>query len=319
MGNCPKLFAHSFSSLTRESAALLDEYFRGYDYGGAYYTRLGNEIWNRDYDLLFEEIGDYMVLTDSEEDEDHPGEMIGLFSIPLTKTGAYDPVRLAETLREVVRRYRSAGMRPVMENIPKSLGGVVKEALGSEIELVEDRDGAEYVYEKEKLITLSGRALHKRKNHLNYFLKTYEYEAEPIREDMLPDIVALTRSIRDRKDRSTDEIRSLDTELHALEEMMKHLDEPNLYTCVIRIDGAICACAIGERLNRDTAVQHFEKADVRYRGLYQAICREFCRTLPDDIVFVNREEDMGIPNLRHAKEALRPHHMSEKYMGYFRD
>lgn len=32
---------------------------------------------------------------------------------------------------------------------------------------------------------------------------------------------------------------------------------------------------------------------------------------------LNREEDMGLENLRHAKEALKPDHMEEKYSGCF--
>ena len=65
------------------------------------------------------------------------------------------------------------------------------------------------------------------------------------------------------------------------------------------------------------AAEHFEKADDDYRGLYQVICSEFCKRLPEEIVYVNREEDMGLENLRKAKEALRPDHKEVKYGGCF--
>jgi hypothetical protein len=35
--------------------------------------------------------------------------------------------------------------------------------------------------------------------------------------------------------------------------------------------------------------------------------------LSEETVFVNREEDMGLPNLRQAKEALAPCRMEERY------
>ena len=70
-------------------------------------------------------------------------------------------------------------------------------------------------------------------------------------------------------------------------------------------------------MSEDTAVEHFEKANDDFRGLYQAICSEFCKNLPEEIVYLNREEDMGLENLRHAKEALKPDHMEEKYSGCF--
>ncbi|MEG1726095.1 MAG: phosphatidylglycerol lysyltransferase domain-containing protein, partial [Anaerovoracaceae bacterium] len=67
----------------------------------------------------------------------------------------------------------------------------------------------------------------------------------------------------------------------------------------------------------DTAVAHFEKANDEIRGLYQCINSEFCKHLPEEIIYVNREEDMGIENLRHAKESYKPDHMAEKYSACF--
>ena len=85
-----------------------------------------------------------------------------------------------------------------------------------------------------------------------------------------------------------------------------------IYSVALSIDDRIVGIALGERLNDNTAVEHFEKASDEYRGLYQVLCSEFCKVLPEEIVYVNREEDMGLDNLRQAKEALKPDHMEEK-------
>ena len=103
----------------------------------------------------------------------------------------------------------------------------------------------------------------------------------------------------------------------AIQEVLNFWDRPTVYGTAILIDGKVEAFALGERLSSDTAVEHFEKANDEYRGLYQAICSEFCKALPEEIKFVNREEDMGLENLRQAKEALKPDHMDEKYSGCF--
>jgi hypothetical protein len=58
---------------------------------------------------------------------------------------------------------------------------------------------------------------------------------------------------------------------------------------------------------------HVEKADDRIRGLYQAINNEFCKRLPEETVYVNREEDMGLETLRQTKLSYRPHFMNEKF------
>ena len=49
------------------------------------------------------------------------------------------------------------------------------------------------------------------------------------------------------------------------------------------------------------------------RGLYQAINNEFIRHEFSNVEFINREEDMGLPGLRQAKESYNPDHFAEKY------
>ena len=78
------------------------------------------------------------------------------------------------------------------------------------------------------------------------------------------------------------------------------------------------AFSLGERLTEDMAVAHFEKARSEYRGLYQIVASEFCKLLPDDVEYINREEDMGIENLRRAKESLRPETFTRKFSVKFK-
>ena len=58
---------------------------------------------------------------------------------------------------------------------------------------------------------------------------------------------------------------------------------------------------------------HIEKANPDIRGLYQAINNEFIRHEFSNVEFINREEDMGLPGLRQAKESYNPDHFAEKY------
>ena len=76
------------------------------------------------------------------------------------------------------------------------------------------------------------------------------------------------------------------------------------------------AVTIGEyaRTNsKETALVHVEKAANQYRGLYQAINNEFCLRLPEETIYVNREEDMGMENLRQTKLSYKPFQLAEKY------
>jgi hypothetical protein len=82
---------------------------------------------------------------------------------------------------------------------------------------------------------------------------------------------------------------------------------------VVTVDGGIRAFALGERLNRETAVCHFEKADPFMEGLSQLVNREFSRMLFNDCRYINREQDLGEPGLRNAKLSYHPVELVKKF------
>ena len=68
----------------------------------------------------------------------------------------------------------------------------------------------------------------------------------------------------------------------------------------------------------NTITEHVEKANINFRGLYQAINNEFCKNVAARAKYINREEDMGLPNLRKAKLSYHPCKLLEKYIATFR-
>ena len=59
--------------------------------------------------------------------------------------------------------------------------------------------------------------------------------------------------------------------------------------------------------------ENIEKADDKIRGLYQAVMKEWLIHEFDQAEYVNREDDMGHENIRHAKLAYHPEILIEKY------
>ena len=308
------IFKHCFENLTEEDEKILKEYFAGFDYRGAGYTFLANYIWRNTHCLCWEVIGDYLCIAGA---DCMIGDPSAIVSMPLTKNGIYEPNSLRETILEARHRFTERKIPFSIELIPGHMVQYLKDAFPGELTFSHDRDFDEYVYLKDKLITLSGRALHKKKNHLNYFLKNYTYEVKPVNRSMIPEIMDFVKAVKAGRDYDADELESLHMEEEAIGEILHFVDEPEIYSAAVFIEGQLQAFALGERLSKDTAVEHFEKANDAFRGLYQLVCSEFCKGLPEEIVYVNREEDMGLENLRHAKEALKPHHMEEKYSACF--
>ena len=307
------VFANELKNVTEDQAEVLKEYFEGYDYRGAGYTYIANYIWRTSYCVSWEIIEGYLCLAGtncSAEDGN------AFMAMPLTKTG-YEPESLRKAIEICMERFREAGKPFILTSIPGHLVEVIKAAFDGEVEFVHEEDYDEYVYLKEKLIELSGRALHKKKNHLNYFLRNYEYEAKTIDKSMKPDIMALTESIKEFKSQDENEIEDLEGEYEAIAQIIDMVEDPKIYGVGIYIKGKLEAFAIGEQISDTLAAEHFEKANDSYRGLYQLVCREFCKLLPESVEYVNREEDMGLPNLRQAKEALKPDHMEKRFTAVF--
>ncbi|MEG0368049.1 MAG: GNAT family N-acetyltransferase, partial [Coprobacillus sp.] len=81
----------------------------------------------------------------------------------------------------------------------------------------------------------------------------------------------------------------------------------------IFINGQMEAFIIASRLKHSTIQIHVEKANKEIRGLYPAILKEMLEHHYPDEQYVNREEDMGLENLRKSKLSLHPIKMIQKY------
>ncbi len=171
-------------------------------------------------------------------------------------------------------------------------------------------DLCDYVYETERLMTFSGKKLHGKKNHVNYFEKTYDYTYERVTGEAIEECRKLLLKWVDEKTKNLNPI-----EHDAMEKVFDNYDAFNLTGGVIRIDGEIVAMSFGERLTEDTVLVQIEKAREDIRGAYPMICKLFLENEWSDTTFTNREEDMGLEGLRKAKESYCPIFKTLKYQG----
>ena len=308
------IFERNFDNLSQEEVALLNEYFHGYDYQSSSHTFLANYIWRDTHHLSWQIIGDYLCLAAR---GDFEGESVYFMSFPLTRTGSYDGDKLRETIMEARRIFAERNQTLELSLIPGHLVHLLEDALGADgYELERCRDDDDYIYLKEDLISLSGRRYHQKKNHLNFFLRNYEYVYEDATPEMADEIWEYIQYKNEYKLGETPEEwkEILEMENVAIKEMLPFIGG-DIIGGVIRIDGEIVAVTMGEfaRPDKEMVLVHVEKADDRIRGLYQAINNEFCKRLPEETVYVNREEDMGLETLRQTKLSYRPHFMNEKF------
>ncbi len=177
-----------------------------------------------------------------------------------------------------------------------------------------DRDNADYVYTSESLIDLPGRRLHRKRNHIAQFRTKYNCEYRRVTPDLVEDCRKLQRTWCDVRDCFIPENRSLASEHCTVMEALNQLEPLGLLAGAVIIDESVAAFGIGGELNDDTVVIHFEKANPAYPGLYQVINQEFCADIAANYKYVNREQDLGDPGLRKAKESYYPDHLIDKYV-----
>ncbi len=179
-------------------------------------------------------------------------------------------------------------------------------------EVIEERDAHDYLYEAEKLRTLSGRKYHSKKNHFNGFMKEYgnRFLYRELTQKDFPEAIKLM----DRWAEDKEKDQNLVGERLAVEKVFRNYSRlPETKVGGIFIDDVLEAFSFGDLLNPDTAVIHVEKANPEIRGLYAAINKLFLENEFPSVEFVNREEDLGIEGLRQAKLSYKPIKLVEKY------
>lgn len=177
--------------------------------------------------------------------------------------------------------------------------------------LTEDRDSFDYLYLRQELALLPGNRFHKKNNRINYFTKRHHYQISEYSVrycDSCQEL--LDRWILAVIDKTSP---SLALEVSATSEALRIAPDLGLSGIVVIVDGMVDAFALGEKLNRDTAVCHFEKADPFIEGVSQLVNREFARQLFTDCRHINREQDLGDAGLRNSKLSYHPVELVKKY------
>ena len=305
------------NEISIDNREILEQYLNGYEYKTSGLSFSAQYMWRDINKFSWDMMGEYMCISGISHLELEDGIELPFMFPPLTATGEYDKDALRETIYKAKEHFEKKGQPFSLRLVPFHVMEIIKEAV-PEIHFIDDRPNYDYIYLTQELIDLKGKAFHSKKNHLNYFKKTYEYEYVELTSDMADDAMRFISDFNMRKEVPAHEMEMLKMEEQAMEDVFKNIEAVGYSAGAILIDGNIEALAIGGKLGKKTITEHVEKANVEFRGLYQAINNEFCRNVAAKAKYINREEDMGIPNLRKAKLSYKPVKLIEKYIGVFK-
>lgn len=293
----------NFQPVKLVDKATMDPYYKRTRMEGSEGTFANSFMWRNAYKIRWAIVEDALCITADRGERD--------FFIP--PIGALTDESFKKAMEALKEHSLGEGCKPEYRGISLEMKERIENLFPGEFDLIADRDNFDYTYLTQDLINLAGRAFHGKKNHANQFRRAYpNYEYRPITKDIIP--ATIDFALEWCRQRGCDGELSLAMERDAIVECLELFDELGYKGGVILVDGKVQAFTYGEMLNDDTAIIHVEKGNGEFKGIYAVINQEFCQEAWPDTTYINREEDMGEPGLRKAKESYRPVKMIEKYV-----
>jgi len=256
-------------------------------------------MWSRAYGLTVSYLAelDFWLLLAK------PPKWKPFFFVPIGDWSDRDKLR--EVIDQMHRVASQEGIQFFLRRVPENMLNILQQ-LDPALQYREDRNTFDYLYSSESLSKLAGRKLHGKRNHLNQFLRKYEWSYHKVDREIAAECLQLATPWFDLH--AVEDMENI-----AMERMLQNYEALELTGGVIRINGEIQALTVGERLNRETVVIHIEKANTEYDGIYAAINQQFVERNWFDY---NREEDMGLEGLRQVKLSYQPLRLVKKFNVY---
>lgn len=188
----------------------------------------------------------------------------------------------------------------------------IESAMPNVFEFSLNRSVSDYIYAADKLSSLAGKKLQSKRNHINRFKRenNWEYHSMHGESDFVRECKGLLKIWMSNNGDENEDADGFDVQ--AVNLMLDNFDYLGLKGGLICVDGNIAAFTIGEQLTKDTFVVHVEKARTDIHGAYTIINQQFVENEMSEFTYVNREEDLGIENLRKAKMSYHPDILLEK-------
>ena len=184
-------------------------------------------------------------------------------------------------------------------------------------DVTEDRNGSDYLYRTEDLATLTGKNYQKKRNHVSRFIReNSDYKFIKITAEnthIAKDFIAKWCE-RYNSENSWDLI----SEQQGIYQLLDNFEKLQLLGAMIETDGNIVAVSIAATINDKMVDVLVEKAWHDVNGAYAVINRDFASNCFQSFELINREDDMGLENLRKAKMSYFPYEIRKKYLAQSR-
>lgn len=297
-----------FKPITLGDRELFQRYLDGYPFRTYEYSFLTLYMWRKYCNVRYAVLNDTLVIKKCEEGKG------AYFMEPIGYKNAVGR-NLIERLN--ILKKAESNFVNLFRDIEETFLYRLQQLYGVSLEYTEDTNNFDYLYDTERLITLSGRKLQKRKNQYRQFIGQYPYVLKDIHE---------TGVVKDCLDfagywceKNKYQHREVSFEFKGLTDVLTHLDSLPVVGLAVYVNDRIVGFTFGERINAEMGIVHVEKGDTRYKGIYAFLTKTFAEKYFAGTTYINKQEDLGISGLRKAKQAYNPISLVKKYVVNIRE
>jgi len=286
--------------ITLNEKKLFDDYFQLKQYEISDMTFTNLYMWRKSYQIKYAIIDDFLCIFARQKDNKP-------FTLMPVGNG-----NVAQVLEKLMDYFRQNNHPFMMKSITHRMIEEIENAFPGKFKYIPSRDTYDYVYNSSDLINLEGRKYHRKRNHINKFLALNSYVYEPLTVDSVEECKKAAEEWCRKRD--CNQNMGLLEEKEAIFDVLNHFEELKVKGGVIRVDGKVVCFTFGEQFTKDMVVIHVEKADPDIQGSYAIINQQFCAHEWANVKYINREEDLGLPGLRQAKQSYHPVRLIEKHI-----
>ncbi len=291
-----------WKKVTLEDKALLEPYYKYEQSNCCDVAFANNVLWAPFYEVEYAIVEGMLVFLTKRNSPS--------ISMPMAKDEM-----TAENLKKVILQleeyFADRGQTFHIHLVPPEKYELLETLFPGKYSIEFDRDVADYVYEVPKMISLTGKKLHGKRNHINKFKENNpQWSYESLTDENLEECLQMAEEWKVRN--LCGEKGEKHAEFCVTRRALKNFHQLGLKGGVLRDGKRVVAFTLGEELNRDMFVIHIEKAFADVQGAYPMINQQFLVHEASEYKYVNREDDTGSEGLRKAKLSYYPAFLQEK-------
>jgi uncharacterized protein len=222
---------------------------------------------------------------------------------------------IKKTVKELVNFSKEKLDVSLLKLIPEVAVDKIKDE--KEFTVIEDLDNDDYLVRVEDLVKLEGGRYMSKRNHIHKYVRNYGKVTKTIELNLgdkktQDDIVKVFLNWETGRGKIREDTM---VELNAIGRLFELKNINNILCMGIMINNLMVGFSICELLNNNYAIYHFEKADVKYNGIFSYLKQQTAEKLSERGVEIwNLEQDLGDVGLRTSKTECRPVKMLKKYI-----